>query len=210
MGDEVIAHVFFLFNSLCTNLNDLMLQFVNDGGNASSNLLSPNPNASIAIFNLFRQPFPLFPILERVYTELAYIQKKNFYYFMYPLKEYLSERETTVLTHVMQRFWLKQGKSSPGQLFIFNMDFIPQQAKPTIILGSDEEINLAIQSALKRAFGTNVELTLDEGLFKGGKTHDVLMALLPPPKYKIVNFVLTYDFLTNIELFKSFILAFAK
>jgi len=210
IGDELIAHVFFLFNSLCTNLNELMLQFVNDGGNASNNLLGNNPNASIAIFNLFRQPFPLFPILERVNTELAYIQKKNFYYFMYPLKEYLSEREISMLTHVIQRFWGKQGKSSQGQMFVFNVDFIPQQTKPTIILGSDEEVNLAIQSAIKRAFGTKAELTIDEGLFKGGKTYEFLTDLLPPPRFKIINFVLTYDFLTNIELFKSFILAFAK
>ncbi len=209
LGDELAAHVFFLFNSLCSNLNDLAIQFVNDGGNASSNVLGNNPNAEIAIFNLFRQPFPLFPILERVYTELAYIQKRNFYYFLYPLKEYLSERETNVLTYAIQRFWIKQPKSSRGQLFIFNMDFIPQQKAPTIILGSDEEVNLAIQSAIKRAL-PGVELTIDEGLFQGGKTHDILTSLLPPPKFKIVNFVLTYDFLTNIDLFKSFILAFAK
>ncbi len=209
LGDELAAHVFFLFNSLCSNLNDLALQFVNDGGTASSNVLGNNPNAEIAIFNLFRQPFPLFPILERVYTELAYIQKKNFYYFLYPLKEYLSEREVNVLNYAIQRFWVKSPKSTRGQLFIFNMDFIPQQKVPTIILGSDEEVNLAIQSAIKRAL-PRIDLTIDEGLFQGGKTHDFLTSVLPPPKFKIVNFVLTYDFLTNIELFKSFIIAFAK
>ncbi len=209
LGDELAAHVFFLFNSLCTNLNDPMQQFVNDGGNASSNVLGHNANAEIAIFNLFRQPFPLFPILERVYTELSFVQKKNFYYFMYPLKEFLSERERTVLTNAIQRFWIRQPKSNRGQLFIFNTDFIPQQKTPTIILGSDEEVNIAIQSALKRAL-PGIELTIDEGLFQGGTIYDFLTSVLPPPKFKIINFVLTYDFLTNIDLFKKFIIAFAK
>jgi hypothetical protein len=183
---------------------------VYDGGNASSNVLGGQYNSNIAIFSLFGQSFPLFPIMERIYTEFVYMHQKSFYYFLYPMKENLSERETKVLTAALQRFWVKPASEIRGQVFLFNMDFIPPQAIPTVIIGSDEDINIAVETTIKRALGNAAEVIIDEGLFRGGQLHEFLTQLLPPAKYKVINIVLTYDFLTSTDLFRNFINAFVK
>ena len=159
--------------------------------------------------NLFSFNFPVYPTIEQCYAEIKQEKGKSFYYLIIPLKNATDESYEMVQTIIKNLFVTHAGKV-PHKMYIFNLDFIPYLSKPTIIVGDDPEENIVIQSIIKRVFKDKVSLIIDDGLFKDGKIHDWIKSILPSNKFKLLNLVLTYDFLNNYNMFKDFMKEFVR
>jgi hypothetical protein len=75
---------------------------------------------------------------------------------------------------------------------------------------SEPEENLVIKSIVDRVFKDSISFIIDDGLFKGGMVKEILQKILPTHRFKVINLVMTYDFLNNFMLFKNFMSEFIK
>jgi len=91
-----------------------------------------------------------------------------------------------------------------GQILLFNLDFIPYLGKPTVIISSESELGDHFYSRIKK-IGEKIELIIDDSLFRGGKISHELAEIFPPNKAKVINLVLSYEFINDYEVFKTFI-----
>jgi hypothetical protein len=177
------------------------------GGTVSSNLIEGNMNSVIGIVNLFSFNFPIYPTIEQCYAEIKDEKGKSFYYLIIPLKNAEKSSYETVQT-IIRNLFVDHSNQVSHRMYIFNLDFIPYLSKPTIIVEDDPEENIVMQSIIKRVFKKDVSLIIDDGLFKGGKIKTWIKSILPSSKFKLLNIVLTYDFLNNYALFKKFMSEF--
>lgn len=208
--DELTLTIFYVFNAVATNVNDPLVQFSEAGGNLSENVAGGRFTPIVSVFSLFRHSFALIQLLERVYNEIKFQHQKEFAYLYYPAADLTNETQRNVLLAAIRRFYARNADQFAGSHTVFNVDFIPALAKPTIIVGWDETTNIAVQTAVNQAFGDTVDLIVDDGLFEGGEVLSLLKEVLPATKFTVLNVVLTYDFLNNLEWFKKFLLAFTR
>ncbi len=180
------------------------------GGTVSSNLIDGNMNSVIGIVNLFSFNFPIYPTIEQCYAEINSEKGKSFYYLIIPLKN-ADETSYEMVQMIIKNLFVANAHQVPHKLYIFNLDFIPYLSKPTIIIEDDPEENVVMQSIIKRIFkNENVSLIIDDGLFKEGKINTWIKSILPSSKFKLLNLVLTYDFLNNYSMFKKFMNEFVR
>ncbi|MHA1822225.1 MAG: hypothetical protein ACTSU2_05230 [Promethearchaeota archaeon] len=203
-----VSSVYYAFHCV-VNPNQALIKVAELGGNISENLLIGDFSSFIGIICPFSFEFPIFPVIEQCYAEIKYEKQKSFYYMLIPTKV-KEESELAFIEHMLKEWFVKNKNNFSTKVYLFNLDFIPYLSKPTIIMGSDESENLAIQSIVKRVFKDDVTFIIDEGLFKGGMVYDFLVSILPSDKFKIINLVMTYDFLNNYILFKNFMNEFVK
>ncbi|MFX0020699.1 MAG: hypothetical protein ACFE9S_00115 [Candidatus Hermodarchaeota archaeon] len=194
---------YFLLNTYVSQVNREITNFSLTGGNVSSNLLANDFNFAIAFLSLFSFDFSIFPILDRVYNDLKYSQKKSIAYYLFPSKENYNQNELNTLKTSLKQFF---GNLSnvPGQTLIFNLDFIPYLGKPTIIISSESELGERFYSKIKK-MGEKIDLITDDSVFKGGRISHELAEIFPTNKTKIINLVLSYEFINDYDTFKSFI-----
>ncbi|MBN2154545.1 MAG: hypothetical protein JW776_00690 [Candidatus Lokiarchaeota archaeon] len=179
------------------------------GGTVSENLISGIMDSVIGIINLFSFNFPVYPTIEQCYAEIKNEKGKSFYYLIIPLKN-ADDQLYEVVQSIIKNLFVTHASNVPHKMYLFNLDFIPYLSKPTIIVGDDPEENIVIQSIIKRVFKDQVSLIIDDGLFKDGKITEWIKSILPPNKFKLVNLVLTYDFLNNHTMFKDFMNEFVR
>ncbi|TFG20900.1 MAG: hypothetical protein EU530_01745 [Promethearchaeota archaeon] len=180
------------------------------GGTVSSNLIDGNMNSVIGIVNLFSFNFPIYPTIEQCYAEINSEKGKSFYYLIIPLKN-ADETSYEMVQMIIKNLFVANAHQVPHKMYIFNLDFIPYLSKPTIIVEDDPEENIVIQSIIKRIFkNENVSLIIDDGLFKEGKINTWIKSILPSSQFKLLNLVLTYDFLNNYSMFKKFMNEFVR
>ncbi|MHA1732775.1 MAG: hypothetical protein ACTSU5_12590 [Promethearchaeota archaeon] len=209
--DELAVSLFYAFNALVTDVNQAIKTFSEAGGNVSENLLGGRYDSIISLLFMFPYNFALVPIIEQVYNEVQFYEKKEFFYIHYHSRNLTEGREKDVILSVLNRFLVKNAVNFSGTHIVFNLDFIPRLVRPTIIMGSDLEMNAAFESSIKRAFPNgDVDFIIDDGLFEGGKVFSDLCGILKPPKFKVLNLVLTYDFLSDLAKLKQFLLAFIR
>ena len=190
---------YFLFNMLVSNINENVKTFSSVGGNISYNLLIKDYNYRIAIVSLFSYSFSIFPTLERVYTDL----NKAIAYYIYPSIDNHEKRELDAINGTLRQFFGVQNATS--QIIVYNLDFIPYLGKPTIILSSEDDINDNLKAKIKNALGDAANLHVDDSLFKGGTTVDNLKQVFTPDKCRIVNLLLSYEFINDYNIFKILI-----
>ncbi|MHA1727952.1 MAG: hypothetical protein ACTSWY_04395 [Promethearchaeota archaeon] len=178
-------------------------------GNISENLLLGELRSSIGLISLFGFDFPLFPTIERCYTEIKSEKQKSFYYMIIPTKNRLKE-DFSFIEIILNEIFVKKEDLFNNKVYIFNIDFIPHLSKPTIILGSDSEENQVIKSIVNRIYGNSVSFLIDSGLFQGGFVFELLKKTLPVSSFKVLNLVMTYDFLNDYKMFKKFMNEFIK
>ena len=124
-------------------------------------------------------------------------------YYVFPsIEDYQNTELTTLKTTLIQFF--RNFTNLSNQLYIFNLDFIPYLGKPTIILSSESHLNESLKAKIQR-LGDKVSLIIDDSLFRGGKIYDILKELFPPAKSKIINLLLSYEFINDYNLLKDFI-----
>lgn len=204
----LVSSQYFILNTYASTVNQNLKNFSLIGGNVSNNILAKDFNFNVALLSLFGFDFSIFPILDRVYNDLRYSLNKSIAYYILPSKENYNESELGVLNYTLKLFFDNLAKSS-SQVFVYNLDFIPYLGKPTIIVSSEQEIFNYISSRTKK-IGDSVNLIIDDSLFKGGKIFENLNQILPPNKCRVINLVLSYEFINDYNTFKAFIQSLIK
>lgn len=194
---------FFLLNTYASKISNEIQNFSLIGGNASSNILMGDYNFNIAFISLFNFDFSIFPIIDRVYSELKYNSDKSIAYYIYPSINNHNQEELLVIQSTLKKFF--QPEKISKQVIIFNFDFIPYLGKPTIILSSELNETNSIKTKIIKHLGDRVKLIIDDSLFKGGETVDNLNSIFYGNHFKIVNLVLSYEFINDYDTFKAFI-----
>jgi len=194
---------FYILNTYTSKLSDEIETFSLIGGNVSNNVLAGNFNFKIALISLFSYDFSIFPLIDRVYSELANNSDKSIAYYIYPSISDHNEEEVRIIQRTLKRF--VQPERITNQVRIFNLDFIPYLGKPTVILSSLSEDLATIKSKILSNLKDSVNVIVDDDIFKGGKTVDNLTSIFYGNQFKIVNLVLSYEFINDYNLFKNFI-----
>jgi len=194
---------FYILNTFTSKISNEIETFSLVGGNVSNNVLAGNLNFNIALISLFSYDFSIFPLIDRIYSELAYNSKKSIAYYIYPSISDHDEEEVRIIQHTLKRF--VQPERITNQVRIFNLDFIPYLGKPTVILSSISEDLNSIKSKIISNFRDSVNVIIDDGLFKGGKTVDTLTSIFYGNHFKLVNLVLSYEFINDYNIFKNLI-----
>ena len=207
--DEVpVTSLYFAFNVMAKP-SSVISKVADLGGTVSENLINGEMNSVIGIVNLFSFNFPVYPTIEQCYNEIKTEKGKSFYYLIIPLKK-ADDATYEMAQTIIKNLFVDHANKVAHKMYIFNLDFIPYMAKPTIIVGDDPEENIVISSIVKRAFKNDVTLIIDDGLFKEGKINEWIKSILPSNKFKLLNLVLTYDFLNDYNLFKKFMIEFVR
>ena len=194
---------FYILNTYTSNISTDIETFSFVGGNVSNNVLAGNYNFNIVLISLFSFDFSIFPLIDRVYSELAYNTDKSIAYYIYPSISDHDEEEVRIIQRTLKRF--VQPERITTQVRIFNLDFIPYLGKPTVILSSISEEMDAIKSKIISNLKDSVNVIIDDDLFKGGKTVDNLASIFYGNQFKIVNLVLSYEFINDYDIFKNLI-----
>ncbi len=194
---------FFLLNTYTSQISRQVNEFSLIGGNASSNILMNNFNFNIALISLFSFNFSIFPVIDRVYSELNYKSNKSIAYYIYPSISNHNQEELKTIQTTLKKFF--QPESIKNKVTVFNLDFIPYLGKPTAILSSISDDLNAIKSKVVKALGDRVNVIIDEDLFRGGKTVESLNSIFYGSNFKIVNLILSYEFINDYDVFKTFV-----
>jgi len=200
---EVVFSQYYLLNTYISNINNNLKNFSLSGGNVSNNLLAGDFNFNIALLTLFSFNFSIFPLIDRVYSDLKFNSNKFIAYYIYPSKENYNESELAVLKNTLIQFF-RNFTNIPSLLYIFNLDFIPYVGKPTIIISSEKNLVQILNSKIKR-MGDAVNLIIDDSMFERGKIYDTLTQIFPSHQCKIINLLLSYEFINDYSIFKKFI-----
>jgi len=194
---------FFLLNTYASKITREVNEFSLIGGNASSNILSGDFNFTIALLSLFSFDFSIFPIIDRVYSEVNYNSKKAISYYIYPSISEHNQEELKIIQTTLKKFF--QPESIKKGVTIFNLDFIPYLGKPTAILSSTNDDVTRIKSKIEKILGDRVDVIIDDDMFNGGKTVESLTSIFYGSNIKIVNLVLSYEFINDYDVFKTFV-----
>lgn len=194
---------FFLLNTYISDVTRIVNEFSLVGGNASGNILGNNFNFNIALISLFSFNFSIFPIIDRIYSEINYNSNKSMAYYIYPSISDHNQEELKTIQTTLKKFF--QPESIKNRVTVFNLDFIPYLGKPTVILSSISDDLNAINSKIVKVLGDRVNVIIDEDLFKGGKTVESLSSIFYGSNFKIVNLILSYEFINDYDIFKTFI-----
>ncbi|MHA1756260.1 MAG: hypothetical protein ACTSVV_05780, partial [Promethearchaeota archaeon] len=141
--------------------------------------------------------------LERIYNDLKYNHSKSFAFYTCPIIEEFNEREKNIIKNTINHFFPKQKIFLPT--IVFNLDFIPYVGKPTVILSGDIQICEDIKMTILNELKNNIEVHIDDSIYKDGETYIFLNNIFNIHNTKVVNLVLSYEFLNNYELLKEFI-----
>jgi hypothetical protein len=194
---------FFLLNTYTSQISRQVNDFSLIGGNASSNILMNNFNFNIALISLFSFNFSIFPVIDRVYLELNHKSNKSIAYYIYPSISNHNQDELKTIQTTLKKFF--QPESIKNKVTVFNLDFIPYLGKPTAILSSISDDLNAIKSKVVKALGDRVNVIIDDDLFRGGKTVESLNSIFYGSNFKIVNLILSYEFINDYDVFKTFV-----
>ncbi|NVM36534.1 MAG: hypothetical protein HWN81_13135 [Candidatus Lokiarchaeota archaeon] len=200
---KLVFSQYFLLNIFSSIINNEIKNFCLTGGNISNNILTNDFNFNIAFLSLFGFDFSIFPILDRVYNDIKYSSKKSIAYYVFPSRLNYNDNELRTLKTSINQFF-KNLKNASGQILIFNLDFIPYLGKPTVIVSDDSGLEQVFQSKVKK-IGESINLIVDNSFFKGGKVSDYLKEIFPSNKCRIINIVLSYEFINDYGIFKTFI-----
>ena len=195
----IVFSQYFSFNTFASSINESVKTLSSIGGNVSNNLLVKDYNYRIALVSLFSFNFSIFPTMERVYTDL----NKAIAYYIFPSIDNHGKEELAAINNTLKQFFNIQ--NATNQLIVYNLDFIPYLGKPTIILSSEHDINDHLKAKITSAIGDSANLHVDDSFFKGGAIVDNLKQVFTPDKCKIVNLLLSYEFINDYDVFKKFI-----
>lgn len=207
IDSKVVLNQYYLINTYASRVFEGLSNFTKMDGNISENVLSNNFNFKVLLFCLFGYSFNIFPFIDRIYKELKGENNNISAYYIYPVKGKYRENDTLTIKKTIEHFFKSNFSQMSGNIYIFNLDFIPYLNTPTIIMESDPTINNLIQSKINNILKNKISLILDDGIFKGGDLSEFLKSIFPINKFKILNLALSYEILNDYILFKDFIKA---
>ena len=198
---HLISSQSYLLNTFVSTINDDVKNFSLTSGNLSNNILLNDFSFNSVFLSLFSFNFSVFPLLDRAYSDLKYNQNKSFAYYIFPSKNNYDENEEKILKNTLRQFFQNIIKTQT-QIIIFNLEFIPYLGKPTVILSSTSEVNDLVYTKIKK-IGDIVNVNIDDSIFQGGIIYENLQEIFPSNAVKIVNLVLSYEFINDYNLFKT-------
>jgi len=199
----IVFSQYYLLNVYSSKISNEIKNFSQTGGNVSNNLLMREYDFKNAFISLFSLSFSIFPIIDRVYTDLKYNEKKSIAYYIYPTTENHDSEELKIMQSTLRQFFPSHNISN--QVNIFNLDFIPYLGKPTVILTSDRDDTDLLKSKIKQKIGDRANILVDDSIFRGGIVYDNLNEIFIGNNLKLYNLVLSYEFINDYDLFKAFI-----
>ena len=199
----LIFSQYYLLNVFASKIINEVTDFSLNGGNVSSNLLSRDYNFNIAFLSLFSYDFGIFPIIDRICSDLKFNSNKSIAYYIYPSIQHHNQDDLTIIQNTL-RLFVPPNKIS-NQVYLFNLDFIPYLGKPTIILASNSEDLNQLKSRIIKKLGNNVQVLVDDSFFEGGQIVTHLKNVFMSYNFKIINLILSYEFLNDYNMFKAFV-----
>jgi len=185
---------YFIFNTLSSVNNEDIRYFSSIGGNISKNLILKDYNFRSLILSLFSFNFSIFPMMERLYTEL----NNSIAYYIFPSISNHDDKEQNVMNSTLNLFVNRNHISH--QINVYNLDFIPYLGKPTVIIASEHP---HLHDRIKKTLGSSVDVFIDNRLFDGGRSLENLKQILLSNNFKITNLVLSYEFINDFNAFKT-------
>jgi hypothetical protein len=198
---------YYLLNTYTSGINEFIKNFSLTGGNTSNNILLQQCDSSILFMSLYSYDFSIFPILDRLYHDLKYNNNKSMAYYLYPSKNNHDKKELNTIFNTINQFGLvKNLQTNPNESLIFNLDFIPYLGHPTLILSDNQQISEIISSKIAKNLSDKVIVKIDNSLFHGGESTANLNQLFAFDNCKIVNLIMSYEFINDYNIFKEFVL----
>lgn len=125
------------------------------------------------------------------------------FYLSYPLSSDFDENELLIIKEAIKTFVLPYSSSSKP-LFVLNLDIIPELEKPSIIIGYEKSgIYESVRNLLIKKFGNRTDIFYDDCVFSGGLLYDNLVDWAGSSKARILNIVLSNNFMSDIKLFEE-------
>ncbi len=187
---------FFTFNTLFSLRNEDLTNFSSIGGNVSKNLIQKEYSFRTLIVSLFSFNFSIYPMMERVYSELNDVLA----YYIFPSVSNHDEKEIKIINNTLNL--LLNPTRISNQVTIYNLDFIPYLGRPTVIISSDSS---QLHDKIKKVLGNSIEILIDNLLFQGGRSLENLKQVFPSNNFKISNLILSYEFINDYDIFKSLV-----
>ncbi len=185
---------YFMFNMLSSMGNEDLKYFSSIGGNVSKNLILREYNFRTLIISLFSFNFSIYPMMERLYTELSNVIA----YYIFPSISNHDKKEENVINSTLNLFMGPNRVSQ--QINVYNVDFIPYLGKPTVIIASESN---QLHDKIKKVLGNSGEVFVDDNLFHGGRSSENLKKIFLSDNFKIINLVLSYEFINDFTTFKT-------
>jgi len=205
---QEINKLYFTFTAISQKITPEIKYLAEIKGNISSNLIEGNITSNIIVICPFKFDFPVFMNIQRCYVELLQETQKTFGFLLFPSKENYNEEELKHFTNILKNFIANQSKTHPSPFVVINLDLIPYFSKPTIFLGDNgDPLVKDIHSKLKDNFNAEVNVMINNSFFSQGKSLTDIKDILKEPKFRICNIILTYNFLNEINLLKTFLKA---
>ena len=205
LESQEINNFYYTFTAISKKITPSVKYLVELQGNISSNLIEGKATSNIIVICPFKFDFPIFMNIQRCYVELLQETQKTFGFLLFPSKENYNEEELKHFNNILSDFIKNQSKPHSSPFVVVNLDLIPYFSKPTIFLGDNgDPLVKDIHSKLKGNFNDEVNLMLNNTFFSQGKTFADLQNILKEPNFRICNIILTYNFLNEIRLLKTF------
>jgi hypothetical protein len=174
------------------------------GGNLSPNLLDEQKKPTALFLNLFSFNFQYASGFQQANIDLIKEYQRGFAYILYPSKNNMDQREWEHLKILFDQLCVKRAHLFNAPQLILNLDFIPYTSHPLIILGDDGEFATQLSQKLQKILGNQVNILISNKFFQGGKLYSDLQSVLPSPKFKIVNLLISFNFFSSYPLLKAF------
>nr|WP_147662837.1 hypothetical protein [Candidatus Prometheoarchaeum syntrophicum]QEE15942.1 hypothetical protein DSAG12_01769 [Candidatus Prometheoarchaeum syntrophicum] len=205
LESQELSKLYFTFTAISKKITPALNYLVELKGNISSNLIEGNISSNIIVICPFKFNFPIFMNFQSCYVELLQETQKTFGFLLFPSKENYSEEELKHFHNILNNFIKNQTNQHPSPFVIINLDLIPYFSKPTIFLGDNgDPLIKDIHSKLKGNFTNEINLMINNSFFSQGKSFIELQNILKEPNFRICNIILTYNFLNDIGLLKTF------
>ncbi len=205
MESQEINTLHYTFPAISKNITPAIKYLVELQGNISSNLIEGKTTSNIMLISPYKFDFPIYLNIQRVYVELLQETQKTFGFLLFPSKENFNEEELNHYNNVLKNYIKNQSKQHPSPFVVVNLDLIPYFSKPTIFLGDNgDPLVKDIYSKLKENFNDEINLMINNTFFSKGKSFIYLQNVLKEPNFRICNIILTYNFLNDIRLLKTF------
>ncbi len=205
LESQEINNLYYTFTAISKKITPAIKYLVELQGNISSNLIEGKATSNIIVICPFKFDFPVFMNIQRCYVELLQETQKTFGFLLFPAKKNYNENELKHFNNILNDFIKNQSKPHSSPFIIVNFDLIPYFSKPTIFLGDNgDPLVKDLHSRLKGNFNAEVNLMLNNSFFSQGKTFTDLQNVLKEPNFRICNIILTYNFLNEIRLLKTF------
>ena len=95
---------YYLFNTYASNINENIKLLSSIGGNVSNNVLLKDFNFNVVFLSLFNYEFSIFPLIDRVYSDLRFNNNKSIAYYIFPSQQNHNQTELKSISTTLNQF----------------------------------------------------------------------------------------------------------